>query len=130
MHTVSIGDTITVDQNQESHDLAIEVANTLDNIKGQDIVLLDLSNVSSFADYFVIATGDSKVHIRALADRVRETMAKKGARIGHTEGRESTNWILLDYNSIIVHLFSRSARKYYVIEELWGDAKVIRWNDK
>ena len=125
-----MGESITSHCESDHYALALEAAATLNGVKGLDIVVIDLSSVSSFADYFVIVTGDSQVHMNALATRIREMMAKKGQRIGHSEGRESNNWILLDYYSIIVHIFSKPARKYYVIEELWGDAKTVRWNSE
>ena len=130
MQNISLGEPITTNSDSDQYALALEAAATLDDVKGQDIVLLDLSSVSSFADYFVIVTGDSQVHMRALADRIREMMAKKSKRIGHSEGRDSDNWILLDYYSTIVHIFSKPARAYYVIEELWGDAKTVHWNNE
>ncbi len=104
-------------------------AEALADVKGRDIILLDLSNQSSFADFFVIVSGDSQVHMRALANRVRETMADEGARVKHSEGRDSQHWMLLDFNDVIVHIFSQQARPYYSLESLWGDADIIQWND-
>lgn len=101
---------------------AITAVNALDEIKGKDIVILELTDVSSIADYFVIATGDGHVHIKALADKVRTALSKQNKKISHTEGFESKNWVLLDYYSIVVHIFSEDARDYYGLENLWGDA--------
>ena len=86
--------------------------------------------MSSIADYFVIATGDGHVHIKALADKVRETLSKLNKKISHTEGFESKNWILLDYYSVVVHIFSKEARDYYGLENLWGDAIQISLDDE
>lgn len=108
--------------------LARRAAMALDDGKGADIALLDVTGVSAFADYFVIATGQSETHMKALAGQVREAMAAEGLRIGHTEGRTSKSWILLDFDAVIVHIFSRRARGYYALEDLWGDAKAISWS--
>ncbi|MDX9752405.1 MAG: ribosome silencing factor [bacterium] len=109
--------------------LAREAAKALDDAKGLEVTILHLGTISSFADYFVIATADNPIHLRALTDRVRERMAQIGAKISGAEGRESKTWVLLDYGPILIHLFSRKARVYYGLEQLWGDSKVIPWNE-
>ncbi len=108
---------------------ALAAANALSELKGRDIIVIEMADVSSIADYFVIATGDGHVHIKALADKVRETMANLSETISHTEGFESKNWVLLDYYSIVVHLFTPDARDYYGLETLWGDAKSLPLED-
>jgi ribosome-associated protein len=112
-----------IDTMKQAH----RAAEALAEVKGKEIVILDLSHLSTFTDFFVIATGDSHIHMQALANRVRETMARNGMRIGHSEGQESKTWILLDFCNVIVHIFSPSARAYYALEQLWGDAKSIEW---
>lgn len=109
---------------------ALCAAEALADVKGKDIIILDLSHLSTFADYFVVATGDSHVHMKALADRVRVTMAQNGTHIGHSEGHESKTWILLDFGNVIIHVFSPAARNYYGLEQLWGDAKTVQWTPK
>lgn len=89
-----------------------------------------MAKTSSFADFFVVATGDSGVHMRALADRVRQAMATSRSNIKHAEGRESKNWILLDYSDIVIHIFSKPARNYYALETLWGDESIVQWEDE
>ncbi len=113
----------------DTKDIAYEAANALADVKGKDITLLDFEGSSSYTDYFVIASGDSFVHMKAMANRVRETMSKKGIRIAHTEGKVGANWMLLDYQNVIVHIFTKQARDYYNIDELWGDAKVTVWDE-
>lgn len=108
-------------------DEARRAADALAEVKGKDIILLELTEQASFADYFVICTGDSPVHMKALADRVRKEMADAGERISHAEGKDSQHWILLDFRSIIVHIFSNQSRPYYGLESLWGDAPLIEW---
>lgn len=102
--------------------LAKEAVKTLYENKGRDIRLLELSEISTFADYFVIASTDSHIHLRALSKKIQDTMVRHGYKLKHAEGLESKSWILLDFNTIIIHLFSLSAREYYGIEHLWGDA--------
>lgn len=106
---------------------ALCAAQALADVKGKDLLILDLMHLSTFADFFVIATGDSHVHMKALADRVRERMAHSNFRIGHSEGYESKTWILLDFCNVIVHIFNPSARDYYGLAQLWGDAKIVSW---
>jgi ribosome-associated protein len=101
-------------------------AEALAEVKGKEIVILDLSHLSTFCDFFVIATGDSHIHMKALADRTRQTMAQSGMRIAHSEGQDSKTWVLLDFCNVIVHIFSPSARNYYALEQIWGDAKSIK----
>jgi len=103
--------------------LARSAAEALAEIKGIEILLLDLRHLSTFTDYFVIATAESHVQMKALADNVRRKMAEEGSKIHNSEGQDSKTWVLLDYSTVIVHIFSPAARDYYSLENLWGDAK-------
>ena len=99
--------------------------------KGQEIVTLDLTKVqNSFCDHFVICHAESNTQVNAIADsiekKVKENMSEKA---GHREGIENALWILLDYSSVIVHVFQRDIRHYYQLEELWGDARITRIED-
>ncbi len=95
--------------------------------KGSDVVVIDLRNVTSVADFFVIATGNSNVHVRAIADEVRDKLRKEW-RIHpwHVEGEEGERWILIDYVDIVVHVFDRQTREFYDIEGLYRDASFRR----
>ena len=95
--------------------------------KGEDIVVLDLRKVTSISDFFIIATGSSTVHVRAIADEIQERL-KKEDRIApwHVEGYEAQRWILLDFVDIVVHLFDAETRAYYLLEKLWKDAESRR----
>ncbi len=93
-------------------------------IKGEDIVVLDLRGISSVSDFFIITTGNSSVHVKAIADEIREKMKKEKKIIPwHAEGYEARKWILLDYVDIVVHIFDSDTRSYYMLEKLWEDAK-------
>lgn len=97
----------------------------IDEKFGRDILLMDLRELTPLADYFLIATGNSAPQLAALADTAEETLIKQGMKLRHREGIHSANWILLDFGTIVVHLFDKEARDYYNLERTWGDAKII-----
>ena len=90
--------------------------------KAQNVVALDLRGISTATDYFVIGSGSSDIHVRAIADHVIEELRKENVRPGHVEGLESGRWVLVDYIDFVVHVFHPSARDFYQLETLWGDA--------
>ena len=106
-----------------SQDLAREVARLTLTKRAEDVVILDLSGLGGVCDYFVIATGQSEVQTRAIADAVDEGMRARGVRPWHTEGYEARRWILLDFVDVVVHVFHARAREYYLLDKLWGDAR-------
>ncbi len=98
----------------------------IDEKKGIDIVILDISEISVIADYFVIASASNSNQLSALADAVEEKMYKEaGLRLHHAEGLRTNSWVLLDFGDIIVHLFNKEDREFYNIERIWGDAKFV-----
>jgi len=103
-------------------ELAAEI---LSDKKGEDILVLDISEVSVLADYFVICTGRSSLHVRALADEVEKKILEAGFRIRGKEGYNEGKWVLLDFYDCIVHIFHENERKYYMLERLWADAKPL-----
>lgn len=90
--------------------------------KAEDIVVLDLQDISSFTDYFVIMQGNSKRQNSAIYEGVEKALKDKNILPLSIEGRENAEWILMDYGDFIIHIFSREAREYYSLEKLWGDA--------
>ena len=90
--------------------------------KAEDMVVLDLRNISSFTDYFLIMHGTSSRQNAALCDALEQDLKARGVRPLSIEGREHAEWILMDYGDFIVHIFSPAARAYYSLEKLWGDA--------
>ena len=109
---------------------AVEVARTAafaaDEKKADDIVVLDLTELSDVCDYFVIATGSNRRLADSVIDEVEERVAKTcGEHPFSIEGREEGSWILMDYGSVIVHVFTPEARDYYRLEKLWGDAPTL-----
>jgi ribosome-associated protein len=93
--------------------------------KASDVVILNLRNVASFTDYFVICSGSSTRQVQAIADSVEERLRAAGRRPLHIEGYSNAEWILLDYGDFIVHAFSSVARRFYDLERLWRDAERV-----
>lgn len=98
------------------------IKSILEDKKGIDVEVLNLSGISSVTDAFVIASGSSTPHIKALSDYVEEGLSEKGFDPLRIEGYNSAKWILLDYGDVLVHIFSEEARKFYSLEWLWADA--------
>lgn len=104
----------------ESLELSRKIVEVLDKKKGLNIVLIKTESVTVVADYFVIVTGTSSTHVKSLADDVEEATKKFGVAPEHIEGR-ATGWILLDYGTVVVHVFDPKSRDYYNLEKLWSD---------
>jgi len=104
---------------------ALALYKAIDAKFGQNILLLDLREVTPIADYFFIVTGGSAPQLAALSDTAEETMLAHDIPLRHREGVNSTNWVLLDYGSIVIHLFDKESRDYYSLERTWADGKVI-----
>jgi ribosome-associated protein len=88
-----------------------------------DITVLNLSGAGAFAEYFLLCSGRSQPQIRAIAEAVDERLARAGMHLAHREGKDSAEWLLLDYGSFVVHIFSERAREYYDLERLWRTAE-------
>ena len=97
----------------------------MEDKKAEDIKIIDISKVSVIADYFIIASGNNRNQVQALADNVQEELGKKGVDCKQIEGYQSANWILLDYNDIIVHIFNAEDRLFYDLERIWRDGKSV-----
>src|SRR5690349_3087264 len=93
--------------------------------KANDVVILDLRGVSDMTDFFVLASGTSDTHVRALGEHVVEELKRDGAAPHHVEGLTQGRWVLLDYVDFVVHLFHPELREFYQLERLWGDAPVL-----
>ena len=95
------------------------------DLKAKDVTLLDLTQISDATDYFVIASGSSDTHVRAIAEHVLEELRKEGIRAHHVEGLQQGRWVLLDYVDFVVHVFHPVLREFYQLERLWSDAKTV-----
>ena len=109
--------------------IAYNVTKALDEKKGMDIKLLKIDRVSSLADYFLICTGTSNTHVRTLCDYAEYTMEQLGEPMLGREGHRGNSWELLDFGSIVVHVFTPEARQFYDLERLWADAEEIDLKD-
>ena len=99
-------------------------ANALNSKKAKQLRALKIDDLTAFCEYFVIATATSSTHVRALADEVEDRLKESGVLPHHIEGR-STGWIVLDYNSVIVHVFTPSEREFYGLDSMWSDGTEI-----
>ena len=108
-----------------SYEMAIALAKALDGKKGQDIKVLKTEELTTLADYFVLCTATSSTQVKAMSDACEEAMEKKGEQVHHIEGHRGGTWLLMDFSSVVVHVFTDEARKFYDLERLWGDAQEI-----
>ena len=108
------------------------VVDAMDSLKGKEIVTLDLRETgTSVTDYFVICHANSKTQVDAIAEKIIDQVRNdQGVKPYHVEGRDNTEWILIDFVDVVVHVFLQSARKFYQLEELWADAERIVKNEE
>ena len=104
------------------HELAREAARLTLTKRAEDVAILELGELGGVCDYFVLASGNSEIQVRAIADAVDEGLRERGLKPWHSEGYEARRWILLDYVDVVVHVFHVRAREYYLLDKLWGDA--------
>ena len=110
-------------------EVALAVTKALDEKKGHDIKLLRIDRVSSLADYFLICTGTSNTHVKTLCDYAEYVLTEMGEPMLGREGHRGNSWELLDFGSIVVHVFTEEARKFYDLERLWADAEFVDLKD-
>ena len=109
----------------DSYDLAILLAKALDSKKAAGLKVLNTEGLTTLADYFVICTATSNTQIKAMSDACEEAAEKNGERAHHIEGHRGGTWLLMDFSSVVVHVFTDEARKFYDLERLWSDAEEI-----
>ncbi len=110
----------------ESNIIAQRISEVLTDKKAKDVRNIDIREVTVIADYFVICSGTSTTHIKALADEVEEKMKEINVELLRKEGYNSARWILLDFNSVVVHVFHEEDREFYNLERLWSDGVLHR----
>ena len=113
----------------ENLELVKKVVEALEDKKAEDISVIDIKEISTIADYFIIANGSNTNQLTAMQDAVDEAMYKNGVHQKQVEGNNNSTWILMDYHDIIVHLFSSEDRLFYDLERIWRDGKVIDINE-
>ena len=101
------------------------IYDALDDKKGEDIKVLDISKVSIMADYLIIAGGSNKNQVQAMVESVQDMLRKEQIHADHVEGYNTAQWILLDYQDVIVHIFDQEQREFYNLEKIWHDAVIV-----
>ena len=101
------------------------ITKLLDEKKAGNIKVLDVSDLTLLADYFIICSANSTTQVKALSDNLQEFMEEKGEDLVKKEGKQGLNWVLLDYSDVIVHIFYQETREFYSLEKLWADAEEI-----
>lgn len=109
--------------------MAHVVCSALEEKKGEDIRVIDISQVSVMTDYFVIANGTNDSQVRALVENVDEKMEKEGFHLKQQEGKGGA-WVLMDYGDVIVHIFDKEGRSFYNLERIWSDGIEVEWKEK
>ena len=113
----------------DTHSLVASVARRAAQLcldrKANDVLMLDLTDVSDVTDFFIVASGTSDTHVRAVAEHVVTELKKTGTPVHHVEGLTQGRWVLLDYVDFVVHVFHPTLRSFYQLERLWGDAEII-----
>ena len=110
---------------REPASAAMKAAAICQDMKADDVVLLILKGVTDMTDYFVIASGTSDTHVRAIGEHLLAELKKEGVRVHHVEGVQQGRWVLLDFVDFVVHIFHPTLRSFYQIERLWSDAEVM-----
>jgi len=114
--------------NSNANDLITHIVEGIENLKGENIQLLDLRAIDNTpCDYFVVCSGNSNTQVNAIVQSVQKTVSKAvHEKPFHTEGQDNAEWVLLDYVDVVVHVFQKNIRAYYNLEALWGDAKTTQ----
>lgn len=115
-------------EHTKSKEMAKLVIQALEDKKAEDIKVIDISEVSVIADYFIIANGNNRSQIQALSDNVEENLGKAGYHVKQIEGYQNASWVLLDFNDVIIHIFDKENRLFYDLERIWRDGKLIETN--
>ncbi len=108
-----------------SRELVTKAVKAIREKKGNNIIILQMKDLSALTDYYVLANGNSRVQTQAIADEIKDEMAKVGISFARKEGYAEGRWILLDFGNVIVHIFQEEEREFYSLERLWGDAKRV-----
>lgn len=109
----------------ELKEIIVTVVEALEDKKAENIQIIDISEISSVADYFIITNGNNPSQVQALADNVMEQLAKIKVHAKQVEGYQSANWILQDYTDFVVHIFDKESRGFYDLERIWRDGKTV-----
>ena len=111
----------------EAFDILKIAANALNSKKARELNAIKVADLTVLAEYFLMCTATSSTHVRALADEVEEKLSEAGVQPHHIEGK-TTGWIVLDYGSVIIHVFSRDQREFYALDKMWSDGEQVELN--
>jgi ribosome-associated protein len=111
-------------------EIATKIAELALEKKADNVLIMDLKSLTSFADFFVICSADSDTQVRAIADHIHEEMKGHGVSVYNKEGYEASTWIILDFVDVVVHVFHKNTRTIYNLEKMWGDARIKKVEDK
>lgn len=117
------------DVERKNRELAILAARAMHEQRAEDIVILDLRSLADYADFFVIGSASSLTRMRGVSRRVEQVLLKRGAKRLNQPDREAA-WVLADFGDILVHVFDNEAREFYRLEDLWGDAPTVEWQER
>lgn len=108
----------------ESKEILLVAANAVNEKKAKDLFAVEVGEITILAEYLLMATATSSTHVKALADEVEAKLSEQGIEPHHVEGR-STGWILLDYDTVIIHIFNKESREFYGLDRIWNDGNVV-----
>ena len=106
-------------------EILTQAAKVLDSRKAEDVMAIDIEGISIIADFFLLASGGSNTQVRALADELELKLSQAGVQPLRIEGAQTATWIIIDYGSVVIHIFHRETRKFYNLERLWADGKLF-----
>ena len=109
----------------ETIELVRKVVDALEDKKAEDVTVIDIREISTIADYFVIASGSNENQVQAMMDNVEEVLGKAGYEPKQIEGGRASSWVLMDYGDLIVHIFDEENRLFYDLERIWRDGKIL-----
>jgi len=113
----------------DSKEFAISIVDLVLSKKGYNIKLLNVKSISSISDYFLLCSAYSDIQVKAISNEIEDKLSEIGIKCFHKEGFESLNWVILDYFDVVVHVFRKSAREYYNLDKLWGDAETSTFEE-
>lgn len=112
-----------------SMELALKICKAASDKKAANIITMDMRKIMFSTDYFVICNASTATQVRAIADNIEENLEEQNIKLGHKEGYQEGEWILLDYGDVVVHIFKTENRDYYALEKLWGDAEIVKYEE-
>ncbi|MBN1517380.1 ribosome silencing factor [Candidatus Sumerlaeota bacterium] len=114
-------------ENQLTSNDAIEMARIADQEKAEDVMILDMRGLVNFTDFFVLCNGHTRTHQRRIGNAIEKALKDRGHKCFNSAGYRDTDWVVLDFSDIVVHIFTEETRGFYALERLWADAEAVEW---